>query len=130
MAFGPLVWYCRPVPNGVWTKAVENALGEYTPCAVDSLVISASHLTEAQTQNNQMSSRDHKRVNCTWRVFTKRFSTAFVQTPFGTGRQYQTDEPKAIFFLMETSLQEFFPLEKHMILKLSRTSPRKACPLA
>ncbi|KAF3450335.1 hypothetical protein FNV43_RR06415 [Rhamnella rubrinervis] len=44
MAFGPLVWYCRPVPNGVWTKAVENALGEYTPCAVDSLVVSASHL--------------------------------------------------------------------------------------
>ncbi|KAJ7969063.1 ABC transporter C family member 2-like [Quillaja saponaria] len=22
MAVGPLVWYCRPVPNGVWTKAV------------------------------------------------------------------------------------------------------------
>lgn len=44
MAFGPLVWYCRPVANGAWTKAVENALGEYTPCAVDSLVVSVSHL--------------------------------------------------------------------------------------
>lgn len=30
--------------NGAWTKAVENALGEYTPCAVDSLVVSVSHL--------------------------------------------------------------------------------------
>ncbi|TKY71949.1 ABC transporter C family member 2 [Spatholobus suberectus] len=44
MAFEPLVWYCQPVANGVWTKAVENAFGVYTPCAVDSLVISISHL--------------------------------------------------------------------------------------
>ncbi|KAH7544598.1 hypothetical protein FEM48_Zijuj01G0002700 [Ziziphus jujuba var. spinosa] len=44
MGFGPLVWYCRPVANGVWEKAVENALGAYTPCAVDSLVVSVSHL--------------------------------------------------------------------------------------
>ncbi|KAL5577346.1 hypothetical protein UlMin_019045 [Ulmus minor] len=44
MAFAPLVWYCRPVGNGVWARAVENALGAYTPCAVDSLVISFSHL--------------------------------------------------------------------------------------
>ncbi|XP_027368270.1 ABC transporter C family member 2-like [Abrus precatorius] len=44
MAFEPLVWYCRPVANGVWTKAVENAFGAYTPCVVDSLVISISHL--------------------------------------------------------------------------------------
>ncbi|KAI4297457.1 hypothetical protein L6164_037348 [Bauhinia variegata] len=44
MAFEPLLWYCRPVANGVWTKAVENAFGAYTPCAVDSLVITISHL--------------------------------------------------------------------------------------
>ncbi|KAM7524856.1 hypothetical protein LguiA_014758 [Lonicera macranthoides] len=44
MAFGPLVWYCRPVSNGVWAKAVENAFGAYTPCATDSLVICISHL--------------------------------------------------------------------------------------
>ncbi|KAJ1414206.1 P-loop containing nucleoside triphosphate hydrolase [Sesbania bispinosa] len=44
MAFEPLVWYCRPVANGVWTKAVQNAFGAYTPCATDSLVISVSHL--------------------------------------------------------------------------------------
>lgn len=44
MAFEPFVWYCRPVADGVWTKAVENALGAYTPCAVDSVVIVISHL--------------------------------------------------------------------------------------
>ena len=44
MAFEPLVWYCRPVANGVWTTAVENAFGAYTPCAVDSLVVLVSHL--------------------------------------------------------------------------------------
>ncbi|PKI59018.1 hypothetical protein CRG98_020586 [Punica granatum] len=44
MAFKPLVWYCQPVPNGVWGRAVENALGVYTPCAVDSLVVSVSQL--------------------------------------------------------------------------------------
>ncbi|XP_022146679.1 ABC transporter C family member 2-like [Momordica charantia] len=44
MAFEPFEWYCRPVDGGVWTKTVENALGAYTPCAVDSLVIVISHL--------------------------------------------------------------------------------------
>jgi len=44
MAFELLVWYCKPVENGVWTRTVQNAFGAYTPCAVDSLVISVSHL--------------------------------------------------------------------------------------
>ncbi|KEH36697.1 multidrug resistance protein ABC transporter family protein [Medicago truncatula] len=44
MAFDPLVWYCQPVENGVWTRTVQNAFGAYTPCAVDSLVIGISHL--------------------------------------------------------------------------------------
>jgi ATP-binding cassette subfamily C (CFTR/MRP) protein 1 len=44
MAFGPLLWYCRPVANGVWARAVENAFGAYTPCAVDTLVVCISHL--------------------------------------------------------------------------------------
>ncbi|XP_031131650.1 ABC transporter C family member 2-like isoform X1 [Ipomoea triloba] len=44
MAFKPLDWYCQPVKNGVWSKAVENAFGAYTPCATDSLVISVSQL--------------------------------------------------------------------------------------
>ncbi|KAB2627658.1 ABC transporter C family member 12-like [Pyrus ussuriensis x Pyrus communis] len=44
MGFEPLDWYCRPVPGGVWTRAVENAFGAYTPCAVDSLVVCVSHL--------------------------------------------------------------------------------------
>ncbi|XP_028799317.1 ABC transporter C family member 2 [Neltuma alba] len=44
MAFEPLDWFCQPVPNGVWTKVVQNAFGAYTPCAVDSLVIIISHL--------------------------------------------------------------------------------------
>jgi ATP-binding cassette subfamily C (CFTR/MRP) protein 1 len=44
MAFEPLIWYCQPVANGVWAKAVDSAFGSYTPCAIDSLVISISHL--------------------------------------------------------------------------------------
>ncbi|GKV52727.1 hypothetical protein SLEP1_g59297 [Rubroshorea leprosula] len=44
MAFEPLDWFCRPVANGLWTRAVANAFGAYTPCATDSLVISLSHL--------------------------------------------------------------------------------------
>ncbi|CAK9156111.1 unnamed protein product [Ilex paraguariensis] len=44
MAFGPLEWYCKPVKNGVWAKAVENAFGAYTPCVTDTLVICVSHL--------------------------------------------------------------------------------------
>lgn len=43
MAFEPLVWYCQPVANGVWAKAVQNAFGAYTPCA-DSLVVFISYL--------------------------------------------------------------------------------------
>ncbi|RXH98903.1 hypothetical protein DVH24_011228 [Malus domestica] len=44
MGFQLLDWYCRPVPGGVWTRAVENAFGAYTPCTVDSLVVCISHL--------------------------------------------------------------------------------------
>nr|GMD83307.1 ABC transporter C family member 2-like [Ipomoea batatas] len=44
MAITPLDWYCQPVKNGVWSTAVENAFGVYTPCVTDSLVISISHL--------------------------------------------------------------------------------------
>ncbi|XP_073268598.1 ABC transporter C family member 12 isoform X5 [Populus alba] len=44
MGGGALVWYCRPVPNGVWATTVDNAFGAYTPCVVDSLVICISHL--------------------------------------------------------------------------------------
>lgn len=43
MAFEPLVWYCRPVSNGVWAKAVQNAFGAYTPCA-DSMVVFISYV--------------------------------------------------------------------------------------
>ncbi|GAV87979.1 ABC_tran domain-containing protein/ABC_membrane domain-containing protein [Cephalotus follicularis] len=43
MAFKPLVWYCRPEENGVWSRVVDNAFGSYTPCATDSLVITFSH---------------------------------------------------------------------------------------
>ncbi|KAI4365222.1 hypothetical protein MLD38_021227 [Melastoma candidum] len=44
MASDPLVWYCQPVANGVWGKMADNAFGVYTPCAVDTLVVSVSHL--------------------------------------------------------------------------------------
>lgn len=44
MAFKPLDWYCQPVANGVWATAVQNALGAFTPCATNTLVICVSHL--------------------------------------------------------------------------------------
>ncbi|XP_022879360.1 ABC transporter C family member 2-like isoform X2 [Olea europaea var. sylvestris] len=44
MAFKPLEWYCKPVKNGVWSKAVENAFGAYTPCGIDTIVICISNL--------------------------------------------------------------------------------------
>ncbi|OWM63830.1 ABC transporter C family member 12-like isoform X2 [Punica granatum] len=44
MAFKPLDWYCRPVANGVWARTVDSAFGAYTPCAIDSIVISISYL--------------------------------------------------------------------------------------
>ncbi|XP_070021229.1 ABC transporter C family member 2-like [Nicotiana sylvestris] len=44
MVFKPLDWYCQPVANGVWSKAVENAFGAYTPCGTNTLVISVCHL--------------------------------------------------------------------------------------
>ena len=39
-----LEWYCKPAPNGVWTKQVDNAFGAYTPCATDSFVLVISHV--------------------------------------------------------------------------------------
>ncbi|XVF45970.1 hypothetical protein PTKIN_Ptkin02bG0250500 [Pterospermum kingtungense] len=44
MAFEPLIWYCQPVTSVVWTKVVDGAFGVYTPCAINTLVISTSHL--------------------------------------------------------------------------------------
>ncbi|KAJ7969064.1 ABC transporter C family member 2-like [Quillaja saponaria] len=44
MAFEPLIWYCQPEANSIWDKAVDSAFGSYTPCAIDTLVISISSL--------------------------------------------------------------------------------------
>ncbi|KAH9613030.1 hypothetical protein KSS87_002578 [Heliosperma pusillum] len=44
MAVKPLDWYCQPVADGVWGSAVSNALGAFTPCATESIVICLSHL--------------------------------------------------------------------------------------
>ncbi|XP_010683162.1 ABC transporter C family member 2 isoform X1 [Beta vulgaris subsp. vulgaris] len=44
MDLKPWEWYCQPVENGVWATAVQNALGKFTPCAMDSVVICISHL--------------------------------------------------------------------------------------
>lgn len=44
MGFEPLNWYCRPIANGVWTREADSFFGAYMPCAIDSLVISISHL--------------------------------------------------------------------------------------
>ncbi|KAL3741423.1 hypothetical protein ACJRO7_016978 [Eucalyptus globulus] len=44
MGFEPLEWYCQPVANEIWARSADSAFGAYTPCAVDSLVISISYL--------------------------------------------------------------------------------------
>ncbi|KAF8030774.1 hypothetical protein BT93_D0071 [Corymbia citriodora subsp. variegata] len=44
MDFELLDWFCRPVANGIWARTADSAFGVYTPCAVDSMVISISHL--------------------------------------------------------------------------------------
>ncbi|KAJ4816006.1 multidrug resistance-associated protein 1 [Rhynchospora pubera] len=44
MGFDPLDWYCQPVQNGVWSRAVENAFGVYTPCGMQTVVLGISHL--------------------------------------------------------------------------------------
>ncbi|KAK8469192.1 hypothetical protein PHAVU_005G015500 [Phaseolus vulgaris] len=44
MGFEPLNWYCQPAQNSIWDKAVDGAFGSYTPCAINTLVISISNL--------------------------------------------------------------------------------------
>lgn len=44
MGFKPLIWYCKPESNEVWASVVDSSFGSYTPCAVDSLVNSITHL--------------------------------------------------------------------------------------
>ena len=45
MALEGLVdWYCKPVENGKWVTLIPNALGAYTPCATETLVVALSHL--------------------------------------------------------------------------------------
>ncbi|GMI96631.1 multidrug resistance-associated protein 13, ATP-binding cassette C12 [Hibiscus trionum] len=44
MAFEPLVWYCQPAAYVAWAKMVDGAFGAYTPCAINSMVISISYL--------------------------------------------------------------------------------------
>uniref|UniRef100_A0A7N0VJT6 ABC-type xenobiotic transporter n=1 Tax=Kalanchoe fedtschenkoi TaxID=63787 RepID=A0A7N0VJT6_KALFE len=44
MTSNPISWYCRPVANGFWDKVAESALGPYTPCCIDTLVVSFSNL--------------------------------------------------------------------------------------
>ena len=44
MGFEPLIWYCQPASNSIWAKAVDSAFGSYTPCAINTVVISTSNL--------------------------------------------------------------------------------------
>ncbi|KAF3325693.1 ABC transporter C family member 2-like protein [Carex littledalei] len=44
MGFDPLDWYCQPVQGGVWSQAVENAFGMYTPCGMQTVILGISHL--------------------------------------------------------------------------------------
>ncbi|XP_059280880.1 ABC transporter C family member 12-like isoform X1 [Lycium ferocissimum] len=36
MSSDALVWYCKPVANGIWAKETDTAFGAYTPCAIES----------------------------------------------------------------------------------------------
>ncbi|KAL3322636.1 hypothetical protein AABB24_039965 [Solanum stoloniferum] len=36
MIFDALVWYCKPVANGIWAKETDSAFGAFTPCAIES----------------------------------------------------------------------------------------------
>lgn len=44
MGSDPLVWFCRPVANGIWAQETDSAFGAFTPCALDSVVGNASHI--------------------------------------------------------------------------------------
>ena len=44
MGFKPLSWYCKPGAYTLWGKVIDSAFGSYTPCVIDSLVITISHL--------------------------------------------------------------------------------------
>nr|GMD06436.1 ABC transporter C family member 12-like isoform X1 [Ipomoea batatas] len=44
MSFKPLIWYCRPVANGIWAQETDSAFGAYTPCATESAVDFISYL--------------------------------------------------------------------------------------
>ncbi|XP_028799285.1 ABC transporter C family member 12 isoform X1 [Neltuma alba] len=44
MAFEPLIWYCQPEKNFIWANLVDSAFGSYTPCAMNTIVISVSNL--------------------------------------------------------------------------------------
>lgn len=39
-----LIWYCQPTQNTIWAKLVDSAFGSYTPCAINTFVISVSYL--------------------------------------------------------------------------------------
>ncbi|KAG5571642.1 hypothetical protein H5410_061408 [Solanum commersonii] len=36
MIFDALVWYCKPVTNGIWAKETNSTFGAYTPCVIES----------------------------------------------------------------------------------------------
>ncbi|KAK2457276.1 ABC transporter C family member [Trifolium repens] len=44
MGFEPLIWYCKPEPNSIWEKIGDCAFGSYTPCAINTFVISTSNV--------------------------------------------------------------------------------------
>ncbi|WJX29721.1 hypothetical protein P8452_18329 [Trifolium repens] len=44
MGFEPLIWYCKPQPNSIWEKIGDCAFGSYTPCAINTFVISTSNV--------------------------------------------------------------------------------------
>ncbi|KAL1826245.1 hypothetical protein ACET3Z_004657 [Daucus carota] len=45
MSLNVLNWYCQPIRYGIWASETQSAFGAYTPCGIDSFVISVSHLS-------------------------------------------------------------------------------------
>ncbi|KAI4303732.1 hypothetical protein MLD38_039329 [Melastoma candidum] len=44
MVFAPIIWHCRPVTDGVWGRMAGGGFGTFAPSAMDTLVVSFSHL--------------------------------------------------------------------------------------
>ncbi|XP_071742643.1 ABC transporter C family member 12-like [Rutidosis leptorrhynchoides] len=44
MGVESLSWFCQPDENGIWAKMTSSALGGYTPCGIESVVVCISNM--------------------------------------------------------------------------------------